>query len=162
MNSRELWNRFIAHEYAALVKLARMYCREPGDLVSHTYLRCIDKSFPEKPRAYFNKAMYIEATRGKFKKVYRIPDLPILKEPEAVDDLTRAIQLETIELLIDRLAFFDRELFRKYLEGYKISEISRESGIEAATLYQSIQRSKQKIKDAIRNTPKKNGTPRDL
>jgi len=106
--------------------------------------------------------MFTEATRGKFKKLYRIPDLPILREPESVDDLTRAIQLETIELLIDRLAFFDRELFRKYLEGYKISEVARESGIEAATLYQSIQRSKQKIKDAISNTPEADGTSKRL
>jgi len=162
MNYRTRWNSFIESEYDTLVRLARMYCREPYDLVSHTYLRCIDKRFPEKPRAYYNKAMFTEATRGKFKKLYRIPDLPILREPESVDDLTRAIQLETIELLIDRLAFFDRELFRKYLEGYKISEVARESGIEAATLYQSIQRSKQKIKDAISNTPEADGTSKRL
>lgn len=153
MNSRESWNRFIETRYAHLVRLARMYCREPRDLVSHTYLRCIDKKYPEFPEAYFCKAMYTEATRGKFKKLYTIPDLPILREPIAADDISRAIQLETIELFVDRLAYFDRELFRKYLQGYKISEIAKESGINAATLYQSIQRSKQRIKDAIRNEP---------
>lgn len=99
----------------------------------------------------------MEATRGKFKKLYRLPDLPILVEPIATDDISRAIQLETIELYIDRLTFFDRELFRKYLDGYKISEISKESGIAAATLYQSIQRSKQKIRDAIYNESKEDG-----
>lgn len=134
-----------------------MYTTDGGDLISHTYLRCIDKPYPDKPLAYFCKAVYMEATRGKFKKLYRLPDLPILVEPIATDDISRAIQLETIELYIDRLTFFDRELFRKYLDGYKISEISKESGIAAATLYQSIQRSKQKIRDAIYNESKEDG-----
>jgi len=95
----------------------------------------------------------MECTRGKFKKVYRIPEnvpAETLQLPTA-DDLTKAIQRETLEIWISRLNWFDRNLIQLYLAGYTMRELSEETGIKAATLYKAIERTRTTLTDAIRN-----------
>jgi len=100
--------------------------------------------------AYVSVAMFREATRGKFKEIYRIREGVTfdIEAPEV--DLTIAIQREQMQLVIDRLSWFDRELMNLYLEGWKMAEVSKKTGIGVGALYQSIHRSKKQIIDAIR------------
>lgn len=147
------WNSWIERRYGYLVNITSRWCDLPHDLVHHVYLRCIDKNFPENPEGYFLKACWMECTRGKFKKVYRIPEnIPAetLQLPTA-DDLTKAIQRETLEIWISRLNWFDRNLIQLYLAGYTMRELSEETGIKAATLYKAIERTRTTLTDAIRN-----------
>jgi RNA polymerase sigma factor (sigma-70 family) len=154
-NSKVLWDEFVTANYSYLLKVAGKFCTEPTDLVSHTYLRVIDKSFKEKPMGYFCTAMYVEATRGKFKQLYTLQDTPTPKEPVAEPGFERSVKLEQIELYIDRLQWFDRMIIRLYIDGHKLSEIAEESGIKPATLYQSLHRTKKLIADAIRKPAEK-------
>ena len=69
---------FSRRHYSKLVRIARRWTDSPSDLVHHTYLRCVDKRLSrgdnENALGYFVKAMYNEATRGKFKELYHVTD----------------------------------------------------------------------------------------
>jgi len=157
-----LWDEFVTANYDYLLKVAARFCTEPVDLVSHTYLRVIDKEFKEKPMGYFCTAMYVEATRGKFKQLYTLKDPPKTPEPVYEPGADRSIKLEQIELYIDRLQWFDRMIIRLYLDGHKLSEIAMEAGIKPATLYQSLHRTKKLIADALRDAKQKGRAPGGL
>jgi RNA polymerase sigma factor (sigma-70 family) len=151
------WNDWIERRYDYLVTITSRWCTLPHDLVHHVYLRCIDKRFPENPEGYFLKACWMECTRGKFKKVYRIDDRICLDNLElpTEDDLTKAIQRETLEIWISRLNWFDKNLVQLYLEGYTMKELSDQTGIKAATLYKALERTRNTLTDAIRNRTRK-------
>ena len=151
MNSdKALWDKFVSENYEYLVQIARRHTSDPEDLVAHCYLRIIDKRFMEKPMGYFCTAMYMEATRGQFKSIYQLQDTPTPPEPIYDPDITLSIRREQVELIIDRLGWFDKTVIKLYLDGYNISEVARESGIKPATLYQSLHRTKKIIQDVIR------------
>ncbi len=162
MNSKSSWDEFVSTNYAYLLKIARRFTMDDGDLVSHVYLRVIDKPFPEKPMGYFCTAMYIEATRGQFKKIYRIEERGAMPELTEEPDLQTAIRLEQMELYIDRLGFFDKTIIRLYIEGTNLADVARESGIKPATLYQSLSRTKKSLANVVRQSRNKGGTPFDL
>lgn len=149
------WNKWIEVKYSYLVQVAGRYCREPTDLVNHVYLRCYTKPFPENPEGYFLKACWIEATRGKFKKLYRIQDIPLPTDLTTEQDLTKVLQRETLHVWITRLNWFERELMKAYLKGYTVQEIAHETGINEATIYKALNRAKNRIKDVISNTTRK-------
>lgn len=153
------WNGWITERYAYLVQVTGRYCSDPHDLVNHVYLRCYLKPFPENPEGYFLKACWIEATRGKFKKLYRIEDNPLPLHLEAEHDLTKALQRETLDLWIMRLNWFERNLMQAHLEGYTVQEIAKGTGIAEATIYKALTRAKNRIKNAIRYTTGKNPPP---
>lgn len=161
-NSKREWDEFVAREYAYLVKVARRFSVDAKDLVSHTYLRCCDKKFPNSPLGYFCTAMYMEATRGQFKKIYRLEDRPPAPDVAVETDLQTALRREQVELFIDRLQWFDRQIVRLYLDGHNLAEVAREAGINPATIYQSLHRTKKVIADAIRNARAKGRTATDL
>lgn len=145
------WNSWIEVKYSYLVEVAGRYCREPTDLVNHVYLRCYSKPFPENPEGYFLKACWIEATRGKFKKLYRIEDVELPTNLTTEHDLTKVLQRETLHVWIMRLNWFERELMKAYLRGYTVQEIAQETGINEATIYKALNRAKNRIKDVVSN-----------
>ena len=134
LKSREEWDEFLTRNYSKLLFTARKWTGEPSDLVHHTYLRCINKRFPseedENPLGYFIKAMYNEATRGQFKTIYQITDA-IPEEKEIESDWTKAIQREQMQLILDRLSWFDRTVFGLYLQGWNMADLSRRTGLES-------------------------------
>ena len=147
------WNSWLERRYGYLVQVCGRWCAEPNDLVHHVYLRCIDKPFPENPEGYFLRACWMECTRGKFKKVYRLAEhIPLdnVALPTA-DDMEKAIQRETMEIWISRLNWFDRNLIQLHLAGYSMKEIASKTGIKPATLYKAIERTRKLLTDAIRN-----------
>ena len=107
---------------------------------------------------YFCTAMYVEATRGQFKKIYAISESNAFPDIAEEQDLQKALRLEQIELCVDRLAYFDRTIIRLYIDGHNMADVAAEAGIRPATIYQSISRTKQKITDAIRNARNKGRT----
>lgn len=150
LKHKEGWNEFLRKNYSKLRTIARRWTGNPSDLVHHVYLRCIDKPLPENPLGYFVKAMYNEATRGKFKELYHISD----KEPDeqqSENDWGKAIQREQMQLLLDRLSWFDRTVFSLYLQGWNMADVSRRSGIGESTLYRSLHLTRKTLKDVLRN-----------
>lgn len=155
--SRKGWNSFLTKHYSKLVRIARRWTDSPSDLVHHTYLRCVDKRFPEgdneNPLGYFVKAMYNEATRGKFKDLYHVTDADP-KEQTSENDWTKAIQREQMQLILDRLSWFDRTIFSLYLQGWNMADVSRRSGVGESTLYRSLHITRKILKDVLRNSTK--------
>jgi RNA polymerase sigma factor (sigma-70 family) len=147
---KEEWNKFLTRHYSKLLRIGKRWTTDSGDLVHHVYLRCCDKDFPENPLGYFVKAMYNEATRGKFKQLYTIHDNDF-KEISTENDLTKAIQREQLQLVLDRLSWFDRTVFRLYLQGWNMADVSRRSGIGESTLYRSLHVTRKTLKDVFRN-----------
>lgn len=145
-----MWGLWIERQYAYLIEVTGRYCKDPGDLVSHVYLRCYTKPFPENPEGYFLRACWIEATRGKFKKLYRIDGHELPTNLQAEDDLTKVLQRETLQVWIDRLNWFERNLMREYLKGYTVQEIAEGTGINEATIYKALNRAKNRIKNVVR------------
>lgn len=126
--------------------------RDYQDLVHHVYLSCIQAKPPEimrNPEAYFNTAMWIQATRGTFKSKYEIRDYPQV-ELVSDSDMSLVIRREEVMILSQHLKWFDREVLRLYLEGYNLRQVSRESGINHSVLYQSLHRTRKRLTHAIR------------
>jgi DNA-directed RNA polymerase specialized sigma24 family protein len=98
--------------------------------------------------------MYNEATRGKFKDLYFICDNEP-KEQTSESDWAKAIQREQMQLLLDRLSWFDRTIFSLYLQGWNMADVSRRSGIGESTLYRSLHLTRKILKDVLRNGTEK-------
>lgn len=150
---KEEWNEFLTRNYSKLRYIAKRWTKDPHDLVHHVYLRCLDKEYPENPLGYFVKAMYNEATRGKFKELYKTTD----NEPDeqaTETDWTKAVQREQLQIIIDRLSWFDRTVFSLYLQGWNMADVSRRSGVGESTLYRSLHITRKTLKDVLRNRTK--------
>jgi len=94
--------------------------------------------------------MYNEATRGQFKDLYFISDVDTKEQTEETD-WTKAVQREQMQLILDRLSWFDRTVFSLYLQGWNMADISRRSGIGESTLYRSLHITRKILKDVLRN-----------
>ncbi len=153
MNSeaRRAFDEWFKEEYATLLESARGIHRDHMDLVHHTYHSCIRAAPPrimDNPSAYFHTAMWTQATKGAFKRLYRITEATPQEIP-ANDNTGALIEREEALLLTNHLAWFDRQVLRLYLEGYNLRQVSRESGIPHTTLYQSLHRTRKKLRDAL-------------
>lgn len=100
---------------------------------------------------YAAVAMFREATRGQFKKAYRIREG--IRADIAMEEPSMELSLrrEMVQMAVDQLAWFDRQIMNLYLAGWKMTEVSEQSGIEVGTLYQSLHRSRKYITDVICN-----------
>tara|TARA_R110000803_G_scaffold54078_4_gene110690 strand:+ start:3798 stop:4277 length:480 start_codon:yes stop_codon:yes gene_type:complete len=149
----ETWNKWFTENYDKLVGIAKRYHKEPYDLVHHVYIRVQRQKDMSKiminPLPYFKRAMYIEATRGKFKSLYIYNDKPEWLDIRQDEPETKHFKLEEIELITDQLNYFDKTVLHIWIDGYNICEVARESGIPHQVLHTSLHRSKKKIKDAI-------------
>lgn len=153
MNSeaRRAFDEWFEEEYDTLLESARGIHRDHKDLVHHTYHACIRAAplrIMDNPSAYFHTAMWTQATKGAFKRLYRITEATPQELP-ANDNTGALIEREEALLLTNHLAWFDRQVLRLYLEGYNLRQVSRESGIPHTTLYQSLHRTRKKLRDAL-------------
>ena len=153
MNSeaRRDFDRWFEEHYEELVQTAKALHPDAHDLVHHTYLGTIDalkrtqiKNLP----GYFNTAMW-KLSQNKFRKLYSLGDAP---EKTLVSDydLREAIRKEEALIMANHLRWFDRTVLELYLEGWSMTELSKESGINRSTLYESISQSKKKLRHVIR------------
>ena len=152
MNSarRKEFEAWFVKNYDDLVASAQSFHPDGRDLVHNVYLRCIDALAStgrpiDKYAAYFRRAMWIESTRGSFKRLFTYLDAPEteLANPNPTRD---PFEEENALILTRHLAWFDRTVLNLYLEGYNLRQVARESGIPATTLYQSLHRSKTKLR----------------
>ena len=97
--------------------------------------------------------MYNEATRGQFKQLYTITDATP-EEKHKEEDWTKAIQREQMQLILDRLSWFDRTVFGLYLQGWNMADLSRRTGIGESTLYRTLHLTRKTLKDVLRNRTK--------
>ena len=149
---RKDFDTWVSKAYPALVRYGRRDHRDASDLVNHVYLRVVKQDLEKvmrNPDGYFRKAMYIEATRGKFKRDYTITQELLYDIPSERVSIDDALNREQLELFTDRLSWFDQTVCRLWLNGENISELSRESGIALETLHTSLHRTKKKIKHAF-------------
>ena len=148
---RRDFDDWFVQAYGRLIESAHGMHREPRDLVHHVYLACVSAAPPDimrNPDGYFNTAMWMQATRGPFKRMYVMRHAKLSELPTE-DNIANQIAREEAMLLTNHLAWFDRQVLRLYLEGYNLRQVSRESGISHNVLYQSLHRTKQKIRNAI-------------
>ena len=153
-NSKEIrdWNKWIEIHYEELVNSAKRMHDDPYDLVHHTYLRILRlknvklENVMENPLGYFNRSMFMEATRGEFHKEYILKELP---PPKLVADydLSKAFLLENFYLATERLSWFDMTILNLHCDGYNLAQVARESGIKKNTFYTSLHRSKVRLKE---------------
>tara|TARA_R100001509_G_C4810383_1_gene196195 strand:- start:310 stop:795 length:486 start_codon:yes stop_codon:yes gene_type:complete len=152
LRAREDFNSWFADSYADLVATASTLHPDPHDLVHHTYLAVHDAiaggARIKDHAQYFNSSLW-KLSRNVFRKLYARGDAP-QKELVSDYDLRDAIRKEEALLLADHLAWFDRTVLSLYLEGWNIAELSRETGINLSTLYESISQSKKKLRHVIR------------
>jgi len=150
---RKAFDRWFSKEYESLTEAARNLHPDNFDLVHHTYLAVINASpvdIMRNPAGYFHTSMWINSTRGSFKDLYRIRE-GVRMEIPSPEDISRKIMKEEALILASHLAWFDRTILELYLLGYNLREISRETGIPHTNLYQSLFRTKKKIRRAIRH-----------
>jgi len=155
---KEDFNKWVSENYDKLVSYAKYMHKDARDLVNHVYLR-VEKQetakVMENPMGYFRKAMWIESTRGQFKKLYKITPEILREIPSESEGIVKSLRREQLEIFMDRLSWFDREIFRIWLTGDNISEVARESGIPKETMHTSLYRTKKKLKNAFDNIKNK-------
>ena len=124
-----------------------MFSSDPHDLVHHTYLRALKYGRNTiTPKSYFNRAMFIEATRGEFKKQYELKEAPFHIHVSNYD-LSEAFMKEEFSLATDRLTWFDRVILQLYLDGWNLTQVARETGIKTSVFHTCLHRSREKLKD---------------
>ena len=152
--ARRDFDAWFTKNYDDLVASARSFHPDGSDLVHSTYVRCVDALANtgrpiDKFDAYFRKAMWIESTRGVFKALYTYMDCPEIEVPNP-EPSRDPFEDENALILTRHLAWFDRTVLGLYLNGYNLRQVARESGIHHDTLYQSLHRSKQKVRHVYR------------
>jgi DNA-directed RNA polymerase specialized sigma24 family protein len=149
----EEWNKWFEENYDKLLKVAETYHSDFEDLVHHVYLRVYRQRdltrVMKNPLPYFKRAMFVEATRGKFKGQYTYKDCPEWLDIKQDESSEKHFMLENIELITDQLNWFNKTVLHIWIDGYNICEVARESGIPHQVLHTSLHRTKKKIKDAI-------------
>ncbi len=72
-----------------------------------------------------------------------------IEEPFNEVDFLKMVDMEKVDLLIKRLPYFEREVFKFYFGGGGMSftKFSKKSGISRKTLYNTINKVKKHIKD---------------
>lgn len=133
--------------------MAKKHAPDAHDLLHHTYMRCVGLEFPDNFMGYMAVSMFREATRGQFKRVYHIAENQGVDVAAPDEGMETAMQREYLQIMIDRLNWFDRTILTLYIEGWKLVEIANATGIPVGTLYQSIHKSKKAITDAICRLP---------
>lgn len=148
--TRKEFDEWFVEHYDMLLGYAKKLHWQAHDLVHHTYIKVVRQgdSVLENPLAYFRSAMYVNATRGDFQKMYRIRDSisnEMANEQEDVDTYMK----EEMYILANHLSWFDRTILFLYLDGQQIRQLANETGIPETHLYKSISQSKKKLRDAI-------------
>lgn len=93
---------------------------------------------------FYRKEMIWKQNRSKT----FIPANELSEQPEVESDWDKMIEIEKVDLLIKRLPYFEREVFRVYYGlGISLTKFSKQSGISRKTIYNTIKKVKKYIKD---------------
>ena len=151
--ARKDFDAWFVENYDDLTQVARRLHPDGPDLLHHTYLSCVlalrkNKNILDNLPGYVHTAMWNLST-GTFRKLYKITDAPDYEHISNYD-IQEAIRKEEALLMANHLSWFDRTVLELYLDGWSMAELSRQAGIGASTLYESISQSKKKLRLVIR------------
>lgn len=151
MSAKKTYDDWISTNYDGLLRYAKRYHRHPHDLLHSVYLRIrelpnLQQILDGKPWGYHILAMFRQAKMGTFKKQYQILDIAVPDVAEEIDN-RKVLCREELDLVLARLPWFDRTLFELRLEGQNLVDLAKESGISQHTIYYSIRKTTQIIKD---------------
>jgi DNA-directed RNA polymerase specialized sigma24 family protein len=151
--ARKDFDAWFVENYDDLTQVARRLHPDGPDLLHHTYLSCVlalrkNKNILDNLPGYVHTAMWNLST-GTFRKLYKITDAPDYTHISNYD-IQEAIRKEEALLMANHLSWFDRTVLELYLDGWSMAELSRQAGIGASTLYESISQSKKKLRLVIR------------
>ena len=106
--------------------------------------------FIDKPKAdgYFKQAIRKVGCR-EFKSIYSTGDSITGQVPE-VRDFSRTIMFEKLDEAIRHLDEFERRLMEVHLRGQNMTALSKETGIPISTIYHTLNKAKQEIKQRIK------------
>ncbi len=138
---------YIEDNYNDLCHRAKGLSSDPIDLVNHTYLRCLDKQAIN-PRSYFIASMWREAKQGDFKNNYTYRSEELV-EVENSTDISEMIRKDRIDFHLLAFDEFDRLVWRIYNEGHNVRQVSKESGVSYRTIYWSIKKVKDHLKQEL-------------
>lgn len=145
-------NAYLEKNYSELKRYARAFTRDPQDLIHHTFLKMHDAGFVyinhQMTDHYFKRSMKNNATRGDFKKQYKIDHDEVENIPEE-HDIDRRICIEKVDVVLRHLDYFDRTIFELYLRGENMTELSKESDIPISTIYHTLSKVRQIIKENV-------------
>jgi len=161
--TRKVFDNWFVDHYDVLVQYAKRLHWQGYDLVHHTYLKVTKQGagVMDNPLAYFRSAMYVNATRGDFQKLYRVYDTyhqEVVDEQRSVNSFMK----EEVYILANHLSWFDRTILFLYLDGQQMRKLASETGIPESHIYKSISNSKQKLRDAICQRQNKEGASSNL
>lgn len=118
------------------------------DLQNNGYLKyfCIKVMFNQtnSPRQAFNKLF---ATIGE----YDVYDLELEAKSTLDDKITKEIQLTTIEKVVNKNNWYEREIFSQWSNGSSAREIHRQTKISLREVLRVIKEVKKQIKNEYNN-----------
>ena len=160
MNSarRKDFEAWFVENYDDLVASAQSFHPDGRDLVHNVYLRCIDAlastGRPIDKYGVLPPGHVDRVNARAFKRLFTYVDAPQIElgNPDPTRD---PFEAENALILTRHLAWFDRTVLNLYLDGYNLRQVARESGIPATTLYQSLHRSKTKLRHVHRQRTNK-------
>lgn len=139
--------QYITRRHTYLVSVAARYCNSPQDVVHDTYLKAMEANF-----IYINDRLTeVYFVRSIKRNAQRVKDhhLPLTVDVAEEIDTSKIISREKIDEAVRLLPEFDRLLFEQYARGVNMTQLSRQSGISLNTIYHSLKRSRDAIKDRI-------------
>jgi len=143
---------YIDKNYNNLKRYAASFTPDPNDLIHHTFIKMHDAGFvyinDQMTDHYFKRSMKTNATRGDFKKQYKIDHEQVENVPEE-HDIDRRICIEKVDVVLRHLDYFDRSIFELYLRGENMTKLSKESGIPISTIYHTLSKVRQTIKNNV-------------
>lgn len=148
-------NDYISKHYSDLIAYASSLSKDPVGLLSHTYIKARKAGFKfvDKPKAdgYFKRALKTNAAHD-FRVLYEsIGDSEGLELiPSEIDDFTKLINTERIDEIVRWLDEFDRKVLELYLSGQNMRECASGSGVPVSTIYHSLYRSREIIKERLK------------
>ena len=151
--ARKAFDEWFTDHYDDLSNVARGLHPDWCDLLHHTYLGCVlalrrNKDILNNLPGYVHTSMWNLST-GTFRKLYQITDAPHYTH---VSDygMQEAIRKEEALLMANHLSWFDRTVLELYLDGWSMTEVGRQAGINPEVLWKSISSSKKKLRHVIR------------
>lgn len=139
------WNKYIEENYDELLTVCKGLTDNPNDLLHYTFLKCYNKQADNKEH-YFKRALRLNSISRQFLKQFESRHEELTNIPLEFD-LDRRICIEKVDTVVRHLDRFDRTVFELYLQGENMKLISKESGIPISTIYLTLSKARQLIKD---------------
>jgi hypothetical protein len=135
-------SEYIVENYQELVNFASRFTAYGGDVVNDLYIKSVEREYEVRDFPSYCRRAIVVMARSEKKTIELDFDIP-----EQANDRESLMAKEAVDEIISRLDEFDRTIFSLYLQGECMMCVSKKAGISKQTIYHSINRVKQIIKD---------------